>query len=230
MKTIFYYFVFWGLLFITPCSYAKNYNSQQIERYVNKTPRNVENNLNSLVTFLIKPFDDDLDKAKAIAFWIASRINYDEYLYNNGSTTRLINNYNGQTSHELLKSRVGICGDFALLFKDMCKKAGINATIVHGYAYPYTQRITFKEKRNYGHAWNSFRYNGKNIYVDTTFMANGTTGVNSKYVSNYTRKRALNQIKRDNKFRSNISDFDDYYFNFDYKKEIKDKKYRHEER
>ena len=60
---------------------ATNYSSKRIERYVNKTPRKYENNLSSLVSFLVKPLDDDYDKAKAIAFWIASRINYDEYLY-----------------------------------------------------------------------------------------------------------------------------------------------------
>ena len=38
--------------------------------------------------FLEKPFDNDYDKAKAIAFWIASHIYYDEYLYNNGGASR----------------------------------------------------------------------------------------------------------------------------------------------
>jgi len=230
MKTILYSLIFLSFFVATPCSYAKNYSSSQIERYVNKIPRKVENNMNTLVYYLTKPFDDDFDKAKAIAFWIASRIQYDEYLYNNGGTTRLIRNYNGQSSSELLKSRVGICGDFALLFKDMCKKAGINAKIVHGYAYPARKRISLKEKRNSGHAWNIFRYKTKNIYVDTTFMAKGSTGVTGKYISNYTRKKALNQIKKENRYKSNIFDFDEYYFDFDYKKEIKERKYKHEEK
>ena len=230
MKTIFYCITIFNLLFFSHNSFAANYSSQQIERYVNKTPRKAENNINTLVKYLTDPFDDDLDKAKAIAFWIASRIQSDEYLYNNNTTTRLIKNYNGQTSQELLKSRVGICGDYALLFKDMCYKAGIRAKIVHGYAYPTSKRLSSKEKQNSGHAWNVFKYKSRNIYVDTTFMAKGATGVSSNYISNYTRQRALNKIKKENKLRSNISGVNDYYFDFDYKKEIKEKKYKHEER
>ena len=230
MKTVFYCIAIINLLFFSHNSFAINYSSQQIERYVSKTPRKAENNINTLVKYLTHPFDDDFDKAKAIAFWIASRIKYDEYLYNKGGITRLIRNYNGQTSQELLKSRVGICGDFALLFKDMCQKAGISAKIVHGYAYPTNRRISTKEKQNAGHAWNVFKYKSHYIYVDTTFMAKGSTGVSSNYISNYTRQRALNKVKKENKYQSVLSDFDEYYFNFNYKKEIKEKKYRHEER
>ena len=207
---------------------ARRYTPNQIKNYVNRTPRKDEDYLLTLAKYLSKPFDNDYDKAMAISFWIASRINYDEYLYSNGKTSKLRNNYKGQNPSQLLKSRVGICGDFADLFVALCKQAGIRATEVSGYSYPAKKFVSNSEKRSSGHAWNYFLYNGKKIYVDTTFMAKGTTGV--KGVQNHqNRRRALNKIKKDNKRESTINSFDDYYFDFNYKDEIKDRKYIHEE-
>ena len=211
--------------------WATNYPSARIKRYVDKTPRDKEQTLASLVHHLTKPLDDDYDKAKAIAFWIAGHINYDEYLYNNGATTKLIKNYRGQDADDLLKSRVGICGDFAELFVEMCKKAGIKAEIVHGYAYPGNKNVSeSKLKRStFGHAWNYFKYKNRKVFVDTTFMAKGSTGVSGR-VSNYYHKKALKEVKRDNKYKSQVNDFDDYYFDFDYKDEMHKKRYVHHEK
>jgi hypothetical protein len=202
---------------------AIHYSSERIARYVNKIPRKYENNLSSLVSLLVKPLDDDYDKAKAIAFWIASRINYDEYLYNNGGATKLITKYKGQKPRELLQSRVGICGDFAELFEAMCKKAGIRAYTITGYSYPSNVRLSSKVKRNSGHAWNYFVYKGKKVYVDTTFMSKGTTGFRGR-ANDLNRNRALKKIRRENKRKSEINDFDEYYFDFNYNDEEKKRK------
>lgn len=222
-------------LFIILCwqqnAFATHYTAQSIKRYVEKTPRKAEEDIASLVRFLTKPLDEDYDKARAIAYWIASRINYDEYLYNNGSTTKLINGYRGQEPRELLRSRVGICGDFAALFEEMCKRAGIRTHLVHGYAYPGQREISVNrlKNRSYGHVWNYFAYKSKKIYVDTTFMARGTTGVSNR-VTDWSHNRALKEIRRDNKYQSKINEFDDYYFDFKYKEEMRDKHYVHQEK
>jgi len=218
-------------LFLQADAYATHYTVRSIKRYVEKTPRNVEENISSLVKHLTKPLDDDYDKARAIAFWIASHINYDEYLYNNGSTTKLIKNYRGQEPRDLLRSRVGICGDFAALFDEMCQKAGIRSGEVHGYAYPGNREISYNrlKRGSYGHAWNYFIYKGKKIYVDTTFMARGTTGVSGR-ASDWNHNRALKEIKRDNKYQSQINEFDDYYFDFNYKDETRSRHYIHQEK
>jgi len=218
-------------LFWQTDAYATRYTARSIKRYVEKTPRQDENSISSLVQYLVRPLDEDYDKARAIAFWIASRINYDEYLYNNGETTKLIRGYKGQEPRELLKSRVGICGDFAALFEEMCKKAGIRVHQVHGYAYPGSRtKSTYKLKQgSYGHAWNYFLYKGRKVYVDTTFMAKGTAGVSGR-ISNRMHNRALKDIKQDNKYKSQINRFDDYYFDFDYDDERHERHYIHQEK
>lgn len=212
-------------------AYATRYTARSIKKYVEKTPRKAEENVASLVKYLVKPLDQDYDKARAIAFWIAGHINYDEYLYSNGQTSKLINTYQGQEPRELLKSRVGICGDFAKLFEEMCQKAGIRAEVVHGYAYAGRKKMSVNKLRklNAGHAWNYFTYKGKKIYVDTTFMARGRTGVSGR-VTDWSHNRALKEVKRDNRYKSKMTDFDDYYFDFDYKDEMRDKNYVHQER
>ena len=228
MKRLWYFlFVFW----LAGINYAQatNYSSERIKRYAMNTPRKVENDVSVLTRHLVKPLDDDYDKAKMIAFWIASHINYDEYLYSNGKTSKLIRKYHGQTPQQLLKSRVGICGDFAELFNEMCKKAGIQAEEVHGYAYPKKVHLTNRQKRaNFGHAWNYFNYRGKKIYVDTTFMAGGVTGTKGGS-HDFAHNRALRKIKSDNRHRSKVNDFDEKYFDFTYKDEEK-MGYKREER
>lgn len=230
MRILLFIFSLCSALFWYGDVYATHYNSERIKRYVNKTPRKLENNLAVLVNHLTKPLDDDYDKAKAIAFWIAGHINYDEYLYSNGKTSKLMKNYKGQEPRELLKSRVGICGDFAELFTEMCKKAGIRAYEVHGYAYPGSRPVSENKlkRSSYGHAWNYFKYNGKKVYVDTTFMADGRTAV-SGHISTYSHKRALKKVQRDNKYKSQVNDYDDYYFDFDYDDEKLKRRYIHQE-
>ncbi|MBR5154524.1 MAG: hypothetical protein IKW58_02240 [Alphaproteobacteria bacterium] len=218
MKILFYIYCSLFCMFFSYDTHARTYTSNQIERFVNKTPRKMENNISSLVNYLTKPFDNDYDKAKAISFWIASRISYDEYLYNNGGATRLRNTYFGQRPAELLQSRVGICGDFANLFKEMCSRAGIRANNVIGYTFPANQRLNTKVKSNSGHVWNYFIFNNKKIYVDTTFMADGRTGVSGSG-GRMNRNRTLRKIKNDNKYKSQTNDFDEFYFDFSYDKE-----------
>lgn len=209
--------------------YAKHYSSRQIEVYVNKTPNEAEDSVYALAKYLSKPFDEDYDKAKAIAFWIAGHIYYDDYLYNNGQTTRLIKSYKSQEPRELLKSRVGLCGDFADLFNALCKKAGVRARRVSGFAYPAGRSLTLRDKQNSAHAWNYFYDGAKKIYVDTTFMAKGTTGASGR-VNNLRHRRALKEIKKDSQKHRAVNDFDTFYFDFDYKDEIQKRHYRHKEK
>lgn len=228
MRAFLFIFFLCFSVFASPLE-AKTYSSDQIRRYVDKTPREKENNVSTLTAYLVKPFDTDYDKAKAIAFWIASRISYDEYLFNDGKTTRLFRTYDGQGAKELLKSRVGICSDFAELFATMCRRAGIRAHTVSGYVYPYGRSLTASERRNSGHAWNYFSYDGRKIYVDTTFMSKGRIQVKGS-ASATNRERSLDKVRKDNKNTSRTHNFDDFYFDFTYKAEKIKKDYVRKER
>ncbi len=215
------------IIFNCPISLAKTYSSVVIRNYAEKAPRKVEDHINTLVKYLVKPFDNDYDKAKAIAFWIASHINYDYYLYNS-KRTELLKTYKGQEPEELLHSRAGICMDYAKLFTAMCDKARVKSGRLSGYAVIGNETRTAAKKNN-PHAWNYFKYKGKIIYVDTTWMAAGKVKV-GKRISRVNRKIALNNLKKANKKQCQINDFDEYYFDFTYEGEQRTKHVRRQEK
>lgn len=214
-----------GITGSVDASIITKYHASEIRRYVEQTPHKAEKSLHTLSEYLSAPFDSDYEKAMAIAYWVAAHIYYDAYLYHDGKVSKLIRNYNGQTAEELLTSRVGICGDFALLFKELCAKAGIKVKTVSGYAFP----VGSKPTSNSGHAWSYFVYEHHKIYVDTTFMAEGTTGVKGRG-GNLKHKRALKSIQRQNRYRSTINDFDPFYFDFNYQTEAQKRGYQRIER
>ena len=199
-------------------------------RFIEDVPREAENNLRSLVEYLSAPMQNDYDKAQAYAYWIASHIVYDRYLYNKGSTTKLLKDYHGQTPEELLQTRVGICSDFANLFVAMCEIGNVKAGYISGYTFGKGEsKSSRKDRANSAHAWNYFRYNGKKVYLDTTWMAKGKLDVDGR-VSKFQRKRAMENIERDNKWRSVIYPIDPYYFDFSYRDEYSKQTVKRRER
>lgn len=219
-KMVVFAAVFLFVLIVSFSAAAKSYTSAQIEKFVLSTPRAVENSTSTLARYLTKPFDNDYDKARAIAFWIASHIYYDDYLYNGtkNKETYLRKTYQKQTPAKLLRSRVGLCVDYAALFQEMCRKAGISATTIKGYAYPARAAFSPAIRNNYGHVWNYFLFKGKKIYVDTTFMAGGSLGAD-KYPNSAKHKNALYNFKKKNKETCVTASVNSYYFDFNYKDE-----------
>lgn len=206
--------------FIFPCVGQAEYNlDEDTLDYVLSTPRYAKTNITSLTYYLIKPYKNDYDKARAIAYYIASTVAYDEYIYNDEGRTKL--RVRPQKAKDLLKSKVGICKDFAVLFEAMCQKAGIEANVIYGYAFNVDTE-TGRKIRNQrdlsqsGHAWNSFKYLGKKIIVDVTFMGQGRTG-HEKRITEMQHKRVLNKLKR----QDNMYDLTPFYFDFSYAEEKK---------
>ncbi|MFI3242516.1 MAG: transglutaminase-like domain-containing protein [Alphaproteobacteria bacterium] len=201
---------------------ARMYEPLEVRNFVNSIDANNEKNLTTLTRTLIRPFDNDYNKAQAIAYWIASRITYNSYLYNNGEATKLLRSYKVQSGNELIESRFGICGDYANLFLEMTQKAKISAKKITGYVYSREDRFN---KYATSHAWNSFRYKGKDIYVDTTFMSKSAVEIQGRG-GNLQQKRSAKEIKK----AKSINRYDPYYFDFTYKSEKKLKNKTREEK
>ncbi len=158
------------------CAYDRyNLNSgsvseSAIRRRAFNAPASVSGNARQLTAYLVKPFDNNIDKLRVIAYWIASHIAYDGYKYNNGQE----NMSNFGYHYDVFKARTGICSDFALLFQEMSLYAGIRSVkYVSGYVVS-TDRLRSEYPRRLlgdGHAWNSVKIKGKTYYIDTTWMA-----------------------------------------------------------
>ena len=215
-------FIFFICLFFNFNANAYDVRHNWYMNFVSNIPQKYEKNIQSLVSYLTHPMQNDYDKAQAFAYWIASHIVYDQYLYNNGQTTKLRKQYSGQTPKELLQSKVGICADFANLFNTMCSYAGIKSGYVDGYTFDKNENIHNRKNRlNNAHRWNYFIYKNSKIYVDTTWMATGKLNA-TKMVSKFNRKTAIKKHNRQNKISNKIYPVNPYYFDFSYKSEYKD--------
>lgn len=211
MRKLYIYFAFFISLFLVSQSAAYDARYEWYMNFITNIPNQLESNPKYLARHLAAPMQNDYDKAQAFAYWIATHIIYDRYLYNNGASTKLLESYKIQTPKEIMKSRVGICSDFARLFDYMCKETGVKSGIISGHA------LQKGELKDEGHAWNYFMYKGRKIYVDTTFMAQGKLEVKGA-ISRLNRKTAIQKHARENQ-KNVLYPLNPYYFDFSYKDE-----------
>ncbi len=119
-----------------------------------------------IASYINLNFTTDTDKARAIFIWVASNIQYDV------ANMYAINFYESREEKiaKPLKTRKGICENYAALFNDICSKSGIRSYVVEGY----TKQNGFTEY--IPHAWCA-------ALVDSNwFMFDPTWG--SGYVNN----------------------------------------------
>ena len=79
--------------------------------------------------YITANFTSDKEKARAVFVWVASNIHYDiENMF-------AINFYETEADKisKPLKTRKGICEDYAALFNDICHKCGIPSYTIEGY-------------------------------------------------------------------------------------------------
>ena len=169
---------------------------QQIDDYV----RSLDLGNQSLEAFtkgpLIAKSTTSVEKARAIYIWITENIAYDHRKYGNSARTVRIRyrterelqqkmaELDRQQIRKTLKLRRGICGDYALLFNQMCNYAGIESRKVSGFVkIDYSQIGKLPKGSN--HAWNSFKANGQWYLVDATWGAGYTNPEVTKFIKFY---------------------------------------------
>ncbi len=133
-----------------------------------RVPTQYNDNLDELVTYLIKPYEKREElKARVIFAWIVYHIQYDEYEYKTkyewSRDKKEITCKNGlctkQTPFDTFEIRSGVCRHFADLFQYMATKAGLKSVIITGMS------------QGQGHAWNAVMVNNKWYLLDTTWAA-----------------------------------------------------------
>lgn len=197
-----------------------------IEQRAFKAPDRISINKYQLTQYLIKPFSNDYDKLRVIAYWIASHIAYDSYKFDNGKA----NKKEMKFKYDILKAKAGICSDFALLFAQMADIANVKSVeVVTGYVLENAKGL----KKNYsrhempvtGHAWNRVTLNGRRFFVDTTYMSANRIGYNHKYKSSLKHKLDVQKrMYTKERFNRNINTF---YFDFTPRDEVKHGNLRH---
>ena len=197
---------------------ATDYN---IEQRAFNAPDHISTNKYQLTQYLIRPYRNDYDKLRVIAYWIASHLAYDNYKYDNGR----VNLKEMRVNYDILRTKAGICTDFAQLFADMANIANVHGVeIVSGYvlqnAKAVKQWYRASEMPKEGHAWNKVTLSdGRKFFVDTTYMSRNHIGAGRKYKSSLKHKLEL-QKRMHTKEKIN-EDIDSFYFDFTPRQELK---------
>lgn len=165
------------LLFVSLCTFAQK---KAVDPYaaIDKKALEIPDSLTSTATdiagYISSNFQTDSDKARAAFIWIASNIEYDI------DNMFAINFYEDKAEKAIkpLKTRKGICENYAALFNDICAKAGLKSYVLEGF----TKQNGFTDY--IPHAWNA-------VLLDSAwYICDATWG--SGYVSNGKFVRKIN--------------------------------------
>ena len=161
------------LLYLTSCaSYEVNLNEyreidptnfKEIDKYALSTPSSAERSIPMLTQYLTSISNKEIDKVRAIYIWITDRIAYDT----NSSNSNL---HITKSVESILKTRIANAEEYSKLFLSLCKQAGIDAQLVHGYSkgLSYYPGKIFKDA---DHSWNAVKIDGEWRLLDATWGA-----------------------------------------------------------
>jgi hypothetical protein len=144
--------------------------SPELERHALAAPAVAESSVPALAAYLTSTAKTDADKAWVIFRWITDRVSYDldAYLAGNVRDPNV-------TAEQVLAKRSSICDGYAVLYRELARHAGLDATKLSGYAKAYgVPPNTAFEAEN--HAWNLVKINGAWRIVDPTWGAGYVNG------------------------------------------------------
>lgn len=130
-----------------------------VDAKMNIIPGNATVSTDAIVNYINANFKTENDKIRAAFYWTASNISYD--------VKNMFNQNPNETSQEkimnTLKTRKGVCIDYAEVFNDLSKKIGIESYIIDGYTKQYGKVTTL------AHAWTAAKIDGNWYVFDPTW-------------------------------------------------------------
>uniref|UniRef100_UPI00404906E2 transglutaminase domain-containing protein n=2 Tax=Flavobacterium sp. TaxID=239 RepID=UPI00404906E2 len=156
-------------------------------------------NISKLVDDLTKVCTSDIEKSRAIYFWITDNISYDYKTFNknkNNVSFKCKNQvdcdakyaaWRNKYIHQVLKNKKGICAGYAELFDEMCELAGIACYVVEGYTKSEPYQIGKMGDLN--HAWNVMIIDGNYYYLDLTWASGYCTNNKKNKLDKFYKKR-----------------------------------------
>jgi Transglutaminase-like superfamily len=107
----------------------KKVNYYPIDNVILLIPDSLTNSTQGIANFINLKFSNQSDKSRAIFIWVAINIQYD---IDNMFAINFYQNTN-EIIDKTLKTRKGICMNFAELFNDIANKVGIKSYVIDGY-------------------------------------------------------------------------------------------------
>ena len=169
------------LLLLTQSLTAQNKIPKAINEYgaIDKKALQIPDSLTKttggIANYITTNFNTDKEKVRAVFIWVVTNIQYDI------DNMFAINFYEKKEDKisKALKTRKGICGNYAELFNDICLKAHLKSYVVEGY----TKQNGFADY--IPHAWCAVLVNNSWFMVDPTW--------GSGYISNNNFYKKINE-------------------------------------
>jgi hypothetical protein len=119
------------LIFLTQSLYSQNKVNEYeaIDKKALQIPESLTKSTEEIASYVISNFPSNKDKIRAIFIWTATNIQYD---LENMFTENFYKKDEDKISKPL-KTRKGICENYAALFNDICLKSGIKSYVIEGY-------------------------------------------------------------------------------------------------
>lgn len=153
--------------------FSQNNDFSEIDNYISSLNIDRSITIPDLTGKLTSPFHSDLQKVRAVFFWIATNIRYDDE--ENDASFRARYPSDMEKINTTYSSRKGVCSGYSHLFRYMLGLSGIRCNVITGYA-----RNDLKTcfPKNPNHAWNSVKIDNSWYLFDVTWARDSLRKVN----------------------------------------------------
>ena len=151
---------------------------EAFDQHALKATADVEETVESLAKYLVKPAKNDREKARLIYRWITDRITYDWETYRKVIALIQKNDVLGakslpeQNAAAVLARRKGVCEGYSSLFQRLGQEAGLEVVVVSGYIHPGLVRMLGLPEelaQKVPHVWNAVKIDGSWCLLDATW-------------------------------------------------------------
>jgi len=129
-------------------------------------------------------FKTDTEKVRGIFYWMTQNISYDHKAIDTYVPNLVVDeDFDEKAIRRTLRTKKGICNDYALVFKALCNREDIVCEKITGYAVTEKPFFTLKYQYedNSNHAWNAVKINHKWYLIDVTWATSVTKGIDETY-------------------------------------------------
>ncbi|WP_340203652.1 transglutaminase domain-containing protein [Ascidiimonas sp. W6] len=154
-----------------------------IKRLVDKT-KTLNLDIWDLTDFAQENLKTDAELARFFYYWIGNNIKYDyEFLGRMGSRRNIYYEYvQKQSAYRVYEDKKAVCAGYAYLFSWFMREVNIEEVYITGHIRnEQNPFIEMRSDKNFRHAWNAIRINGKWILVDTTWGTSYDTSQSEFY-------------------------------------------------
>ncbi|MBA2498439.1 MAG: hypothetical protein H0V30_01800 [Chitinophagaceae bacterium] len=164
--------------------------------FTQKTIKHTTESPQVLAEKLTAHHQTDLDKTKAIFYWITENISYkvNRYVPNRffvsyeEEDTGALKPLDERIAINVLRRREAVCDGYARLFKTLCDYAGLQSVVIHGYARTNDGR---KSPFRPNHSWNAILLDDKWFLLDVTWASGFIDSRLNTYVARTDEKYFL---------------------------------------